>query len=160
MAFDSEFLRDTDKPALLAMDPPELLEKTRVIVAGLGYKVHVVRDHEEFNNRFGAVHYQLLILTDTFDSSAGPVSPSLQRLQQMPMALRRHTTVLLLGDEFQTLSPMQAFQHSVHAVVSRQELALLGTETLGPIVQRAVADGEGFLRVHRDIQQRIAQGRT
>lgn len=160
MALEFEFIRDTDKPALLAMDPPELLEKTRVIVAALGYKVHVVGDHEEFNNRFGAVHYQLLILTDTFDSAAGAANASLQRLQQMPMALRRHTTALLLGDELQTLSPMQAFQHSVHAVVSRQELALLGTETLGSIVQRVVADNDAFLRVHRDLQQRIAQGRT
>ena len=92
MAFDSEFLRDTDKPALLAMDPPELLEKTRVIVAGLGYKVHVVRDHEEFNNRFGAVHYQLLILTDTFDSSAGPANPSLQRLQHVGVLWTRRNT--------------------------------------------------------------------
>lgn len=160
MAFDSEFLRDTDRPALLAIDPPALLEKTRAIVGELGYKVHVARDHEELNNRFGAVQYQLLILTDSFDSDPGTETSSLERLRQMPMALRRHTTMVLLGDNLQTLSPMQAFQHSVHAVVNRQELALLGTEALGSIVQRTVADNEQFLRVYRDIQQRIAQGKT
>lgn len=160
MAFDTEFIRDSDKPALLAMDPPGLLEKTRAIVASLGYKVHVARDHDEFNNRFGAVHYQLLILTDTFDSAPASANPSLQRLQEMPMALRRHTTLVLLGDSYQTLSPMQALQHSVHAVVNRQELALLGSEALGPIVQRAVADHTQFLLVYRDLQHRIAQGKT
>lgn len=160
MAFDTEFIRDSDKPALLAMDPPGLLEKTRAIVASLGYKVHVARDHDEFNNRFGAVHYQLLILTDTFDSAPASANPSLQRLQEMPMALRRHTTLVLLGDSYQTLSPMQALQHSVHAVVNRQELTQLGSEALGPIVQRAVADNTQFLLVYRDLQHRIAQGKT
>ena len=155
-----EFILDTDRPALLAMDPPELVEKARAIVAGLGYKVHVARDHDEFNHRFGAVQYELLILTDTFDSASPEANPALRQLQEMPMTRRRHTTILLIGDTCQTLSPMQAFQHSVHAVINRAELALMGADALGPIVQRVAQESAQVLRVFRDIQQRIAQGRN
>src|SRR3989454_12786750 len=62
----------------------------------------------------------------------------------MPMAQRRHTVFILLGSSVSTLSAIQAFQHSVHAVVNREELGLLGPNILGPIVQRVVADNDLF----------------
>jgi hypothetical protein len=53
---------------------------------------------------------------------------------------------------------MQAFQYSVHAIVNREELALLGASILGPIVQRVVSDNDLFLHLFRDTLYRIAQG--
>ena len=85
---------------------------------------------------------------------------SLQHIQQMPMNQRRHTIFVLLGNSFGTLSAIQAFQQSVHAVVNRDELALLGPNILGPIVQRVVAGNDLFLNVYRDTQLRILQGKV
>jgi hypothetical protein len=57
----------------------------------------------------------------------------------MPMNQRRHATVLLLGDSFQTFTPMQAFQQSVHAVINSSELFLLKQ-----LIEKAVADNNLF----------------
>ena len=61
---------------------------------------------------------------------------------------------------FSTLSAMQAFQQSVHAVVNREELGLLGANILGPIVQRIVGDNDLFFNVYRETQLRIVQGKV
>ena len=44
--------------------------------------------------------------------------------------------------------------------VNREELALLGPNILGPIVQRVVADNDLFFNVYRDTQLRIVQGKA
>jgi hypothetical protein len=67
---------------------------------------------------------------------------------------------ILLGNSFSTLNTLQAFQQSVHAVVNRDEMALLGPNILGPIVQRVAADNDLFLHVYRDTQLQIVQGRA
>ena len=64
---------------------------------------------------------------------------TLQALQQMPMNQRRHATVILFGESFQTFTPMQAFQQSVHAVINSSELFLLKQ-----LIEKAVADNALF----------------
>ncbi len=59
----------------------------------------------------------------------------MQALQTMPMNQRRHATVILFGDSFQTFTPLQAFQQSVHAVINSSELFLLKQ-----LIEKAVAD--------------------
>jgi hypothetical protein len=73
---------------------------------------------------------------------------------------RRHAVFLLLGNSFNTLNTLQAFQQSVHAVVNRDEMALLGPSILAPIIQRVVSDNDLFLHVYRDTQLQIVQGRA
>ena len=99
-------------------------------------------------------------LEELFACNAPEENPTLQSIQQMPMPQRRHAVFILLGSSLSTLSAMEAFQQSVHAVVNREELALLGPNILGPIVQRVVADNDLFLNVYRDSQIRMAQGKV
>jgi hypothetical protein len=70
----------------------------------------------------------------------------------MPMNQRRHATVILLGDSYETLNLLQAFQHSVHAVVNFSEMALLAQ-----LIQKIVADNDLFLNNFREIQLRITK---
>ena len=74
---------------------------------------------------------------------------TLQALQNMPMTQRRHATVILFGNSFQTFTPMQAFQHSVHAVINSSELFLLKQ-----LIEKAVADNSLFLNSYREAQAR------
>ena len=67
----------------------------------------------------------------------------------MPMAQRRQATVILFGDSFQTFTPMQAFQQSVHAVINSSELFLLKQ-----LIEKAVADNTLFLTSFREAQTR------
>ena len=63
---------------------------------------------------------------------------------------RRHATILLIGDSFQTFTPMEAFRNSVHAVINSSELFLLKQ-----LVEKAVADNQLFLHSYREVQNRI-----
>jgi hypothetical protein len=74
----------------------------------------------------------------------------LQALQKMPMPQRRHATVILFGDSFQTFTPMQAFQQSVHAVINSSELFLLKQ-----LIEKAVADNALFEHSYREATARV-----
>jgi hypothetical protein len=71
----------------------------------------------------------------------------------MPVNQRRHATIVLIGNSFQTFTPMEAFQHSVHAVINSSEMFLLKQ-----LVEKAVADNQMFLQSYRDVQARIFRG--
>jgi hypothetical protein len=72
-------------------------------------------------------------------------------LQNMSMNDRRHATVILLGNSFQTFAPMEAFQHSVHAVINASEIFMLKQ-----LIEKAVAENMVFLQSYREVQGRVA----
>ena len=148
-----DFISTTDKPALLAFSTPEWLEAAKTCLTELGYKVHTAATHGDFLIRFSQIRYQVVILEELFAANNINENLTLQALQKMPMAQRRHATVILFGDSFQTFTPMQAFQQSVHAVINPADLP-----QLQPIVQQTAANHDLFLKVYRDCELRMAQG--
>src|SRR6476660_5376549 len=149
MSTKFEFVSTTDKPALLDFSTPEWLEAAKTALSELGYKVHTAATHGDFLIRFSQVRYQVVVLEERFAANDITENLTLQALQQMPMNQRRHSTVILFGDSFQTFTPMQAFQQSVHAVVNTSELFLLKQ-----LIEKAVADNTLFLTSFRDAQTR------
>src|SRR6476660_5790982 len=145
-----DFISATDKPALLAFSTPEWLEAAKTALSELGYKVHTAATHGDFLIRFSQVRYQVVVLEERFAANDITENLTLQALQQMPMGQRRHATVILFGESFQTFTPMQAFQQSVHAVVNASELFLLKQ-----LVEKAIADNMLFLKAYRDAQSRM-----
>lgn len=145
-----DFISATDKPALLAFSTPDWLEAARTALVELGYKVHTAATHSDFTIRFSQVHYQVVVLEELFAANAIEENLTLKGLQAMPMAQRRHATIILLGDSFQTFMPMQAFQQSVHAVISPSELFLLRQ-----LIEKAVADNALFLHSFREAQAKV-----
>ncbi|PYK96618.1 MAG: hypothetical protein DME18_06695 [Verrucomicrobia bacterium] len=160
MSYELEFIGPNDKPALLALSTPEWLDAAKNVLAEVGYKVHAASNHDDFSLRFGRIQYHVVLIEELFACNAPEENLTLQFIQQMSMPSRRHTIFILLGSSVSTLSAIQAFQHSVHAVVNREELGLLGPNILGPIVQRVVADNDLFFNVYRDTQLRIVQGKV
>ena len=142
-----DFVSAADKPALIAFSTPEWLEAARTALEELGYKVHTAATHTDFLIRFCQVHYQVVIVEELFAANNIGENLTLQALQAMPMNQRRHATVLLFGDSFQTFTPMQAFQQSVHAVINSSELFLLKQ-----LIEKAVADNTLFLTSFREAQ--------
>jgi hypothetical protein len=142
-----EFITAQDKPALLAFSNPEWLEAAKIALSELGYKVHTAATHGDFLIRFSQFRYQVVILEELFCANTMAENSTLQMLQTMPVNQRRHATIILIGDSFQTFTPMQAFQQSVHAVVSSSELFLLKQ-----LIEKAAADTELFLHSFREAQ--------
>jgi hypothetical protein len=150
-----EFISSTDRPALLALSTPEYLAKAKAHLVGLGYKVHVAANHEDFLIRFGQIQYQVVVVEELFAASSQIENLTLAYLQSLPMAQRRHSVILLLGQSFYSLNPMQAFQQSVHAVVNPTEI-----DSLGQIIQKTVADNDLFLHNFREVMMRVAHGKS
>src|SRR5438270_12933962 len=153
MSTKFEFISTTDRPALLAFSTPEWLEAARTALNELGYKVHTAATHGDFLIRFSQVRYQAVIVEERFAANDMSENLTLQALQQMPTNQRRHATVILFGDSFQTFTPMQAFQQSVHAVINSSELFLLKQ-----LIEKAVADNTLFLQSFRDAQTKAYSG--
>ena len=145
-----DFVSSGDKPALLAFSTPEWLDECKAALQELGYKVHTAATHSDFLIRFSQVHYQVVIVEELFAANTPAENLTLKALQNMPVNQRRHATVLLVGNSFQTLAPMEAFKNSVHAVINSSELFLMKQ-----LVEKAVADNDIFLHSFREIQTRI-----
>ncbi len=153
MSFDLDFVKITDKPALLAINAPDLLATARMALNDLDYKCHTTSNPGEFLTRFAQVQYQVVIIEELFCASNIVENDALLQVQIMPMAQRRHAAILLVGDSFETLHAMQAFQMSVHAVINRNDFTVLPQ-----ILQQVIADNQMLLGIYRDTIQRIATG--
>src|SRR3989449_11414158 len=147
MSSKFDFISATDKPALLAFSTPEWLETAKTALNELGYKVHTAATHGDFLIRFSQIRYQVVIVEELFAANNIGENLTLKALQNMPMAQRRHATVILFVDSFQTFTPMQAFQQSVHAVINSSELFLLKQ-----LLEKAIADNTLFLTSFRQAQ--------
>jgi DNA-binding NtrC family response regulator len=145
-----DFVSTDDKPALIAFSTPEWLQEAKTALQELGYKVHTAATHSDFLMRFSQAHYQVVILEELFGANTPEENLALKVVQNMPVSQRRHATILLIGNSFQTFTPMEAFQHSVHAVINSSEMFLLKQ-----LVEKAVADNQLFLQGYREVQARI-----
>ena len=144
-----DFIRSEEKPALIAFTTPGWLETVKTTLEELGYKVHTAATHNDFLARFGQTRYQLVVIEELFGANRPDENLALKTLQQMSVSQRRHATTLLVGNDFQTFAPMEAFQQSVHAVINSSELFLLKQ-----LVEKAVADNQAFLRSFLEVQAR------
>jgi spore germination protein YaaH len=145
-----DFVSTADKPALIAFSTPEWLETAKGALVELGYKVHTAATHSDFLMRFSQVRYQVVLVEELFGANTPDENITLKALQNMPANQRRHATILLIGNSFQTFAPMEAFQNSVHAVINSSELFLLKQ-----LVEKAVADNNAFLHSFREVQNRV-----
>lgn len=145
-----EFISTSDKPALLAFSTPDWLEAARAALEELGYKVHTAATHGDFLVRFSQVRYQVVVIEETFAANDISENLTLKAVAEMPMSQRRHAVFILFGNSFQTFTPLQAFQHSVHAVINASEMFLLKQ-----LIEKTVADNGMFLNNFREAEQRV-----
>ena len=150
MSDQFDFIGATDKPALLAFSTPEWLDGVKTALQELGYKIHTAATHSDFLVRFSQVRYQVVIVEERFAANTLEENLTLRALQDMTMGQRRHATIILFGESFQTFTPMQAFQQSVHAVINNSELFLVKQ-----LIEKAVADNAMFLHSYQEVQTRI-----
>jgi hypothetical protein len=145
-----DFVSSEDKPALIAFSTPEWLDAAKTALQELGYKVHTAATHSDFLIRFSQAQYQVVLVEELFGANTIDENLTLKAIQNMPVSQRRQSTILLIGNSFQTFTPMEAFKHSVHAVVNSSEMFLLNQ-----LIEKAASDNNTFLRSFREIQGRI-----
>jgi len=150
-----EFLGPNDEPALIAISAPEQLNTVKTVLAEMGYKVHVVDSHPQFESRYNQVNYLVVFIDENFAGSNVLDNPSLRMIQGLPMAQRRYAVFFLIGPTFESLNSLQAFGQSVHCVLNYAELPMLKE-----VVQKTISDNEMFLSTYREVQRRVYQKGT
>ena len=150
--FETMFISTADKPALIAFSTPAWLDAVKAALNELGYKVHTAATHSDFLIRFKQTRYQVVVIEEQFAADHISGNASLKAMQNMAMNDRRHATVVLMGNSFQTFAPMEAFQHSVHAVINASELFMLKQ-----LIEKAVAENTVFLQCYREVQSHVAK---
>jgi hypothetical protein len=155
MPVDLEFLNPSYKPALLALSAEDVVATVKDVLREMSFRVLVAMSAEDFATRFSNIQFQLVLIEEQFASATLEENASLRLLQHMPMAQRRQATVILLGHQFETLNPRQAFAQSVHAVVNWADLG-----SLSQIIQQVVADNNLFLNTFREAQLRASSGKA
>ena len=150
-----DFISATDRPALIAFSTPEWLDAAKPALEELNYKVHTAATHGDFQTRFTRIGYEVIVIEELFCASVLPENQTVHWLQTLPMTQRRHSTVILVGESFQTFNALQAFQQSVHTVVNSSEMFLLRQ-----LIEKAVSDNNLFLSNLKETQARIYAGKT
>jgi hypothetical protein len=154
MAISFEILGPDDKPALLALSTPEYIHAAGTALASLGYKVHQVENHDDFDSRFGQVSYHLVILEELFGANSREENRSLQRLQSMPMNQRRHAATILIGDSWPSLHRMWAWKESVGGLVNRADVG-----SIQDIIMQVASEHAMLYSTFRDVQAQVAKGK-
>jgi len=152
MSEEFDFIGPNDLPALVAVTTPEVLAAVKAALVEMGYKVHVVETHIQFETRYNQINYQVVVMEDVFAGGALEDNPSLRYAQELPMAQRRYATFFLLGGSFETLNTLQAFSRSVHCVINYTEIPMIGQ-----LIQKTIAENNLFLNTFREIQRRVYQ---
>lgn len=147
---DFDFVGQNDRAALLALSTVDVLTMAKADLAEMGYKIHAVHTHEQFEGRYYMVNYQVVMLEETFSGSSTFDNPSLRLLQNMTMQLRRHAVFFLIGEGYETGNTMQAFAQSVHCVINYADMSMLSQ-----VIQKTVAENDLFLSTYREAQNRL-----
>jgi hypothetical protein len=147
-----DIIGPSDQPALLAITTPEVVGMVKTALTELGYKVHAVENYEQFDLRYNQINYQIVVIEEVFAGADSMQNPALRMVQNLPMNLRRHAVIFLVGPSMETLNTMEAFAQSVHCVINYSELQILPE-----LVQKTVAENEMFLNTYRDVQRRVYQ---
>jgi hypothetical protein len=100
-----DFVSTEDKPALIAFSTPEWLQEAKTALQELGY----TSPHRRHAQRFpGALQPGALSggrHRGTCLARTPEENLTLKALQNMPVNQRRHATIILLGNSFQTFTP-------------------------------------------------------
>ena len=62
------------------------------------------------------------------------------------MPVRRHVVFFLIGERFETMNTLQAFQQSMHAVINPTELP-----NMKAILDKTLTESDLFMHTYRDV---------
>ena len=90
--------------------------------------------------------YDLIVITEDFAGSTRGSNSVLGYVSLLPMAQRRYSYVVLIGDSYRTLDAMQAYSESVHLVIHPGDLP-----NLGAILKKGLADFGLFYTIFKNV---------
>lgn len=127
-----DFFEPGDKTALVCLDVPEMQRLAVEQLDAVGYKIHTALFLEDCVLKLRAHPYDLVLVSEHFNGLDLSDHVVLREGANTPPAVRRRQVYVLIGPNFVTNDELQAFSHSVDAVVALSDL-----QNLKPVVRRA-----------------------
>jgi len=140
------------KLALVMNNDEQKTKKIKEALEGLGYRYVPGNNTEEAVGKMRFNRFDLIILSDYFDSIPLEKSHILNYLNHLSMFVRRKIFVALIGERLRTMDDMMAFAMSVNLVVSLNDL-----DKLSIILKRALSDNRKFYKVFFDTLREVGK---
>jgi CheY-like chemotaxis protein len=142
----------TQKLVLVCENAPERQFVIKAALEQLGYTMLPATAAEEAVERLRRQVFEIVIVDEQFESKGVLDNAVLKALHTMPISLRRHMFVVLLGREFKTFDNMMAFARSVNVVVNLNDLPHLPA-----ILRKGLEDNNDFYRVFREMLAEVGK---
>jgi len=137
---------------LVCETAPERQGVIRAALEQLGFTMLPATTAEEAGERLRRQVFEIVVVDEQFESSGVLDNAVLKMINGMPIGVRRHMFVVLLGREFKTFDNMMAFARSVNVVVNLNDLPHLPA-----IVRKGLEDNNDFYRVFRDMLAEVGK---
>jgi CheY-like chemotaxis protein len=141
-----------ERLVLVCENAPERQMIIQAALEQLGYTMLPATAAEEACERLRRQTFEIVIVDERFESSGVLDNAVLRMLNTMPIGLRRHIFVVLLGREFKTFDNMMAFARSVNVVVNLNDLPHLPA-----IIRKGLEDNNDFYRVFREMLAEVGK---
>ncbi|MCG6880468.1 MAG: zinc-ribbon domain-containing protein [Deltaproteobacteria bacterium] len=151
--FSLDFYAEGTKLCLLMLNDANADGGIREAAEGLLFRTVMVKDAGEAINKMRFHHFDLMILSEHFESVAWEQSPILHFLNRLPMHTRRRSFLVLLGGEFSTMDGMAAFGLSADLVVNPGDV-----NEIAGILKAALWNHENSYGGFTEIQNELGKG--
>lgn len=118
-------LEHGDLSALICIDEPELQAVVIDQLTQLGFALHTGLFPEEVAVRLRARTYEIIVISETFCGGDVHTNPALHELNALGLDQRRGSYAILIGENMESRSEMQAFIYSVDLTLQTADAANL-----------------------------------
>lgn len=140
-----DFVEEEGKTALLCEPDPMVKKVVTPVLDVLEYHVTEAKNSREALKTMRYHSYDLLVVSEYFDTKDPDANGVLIYLERLNMAIRRNIYVAMITRRFRTMDNMAAFQKSVNMVVNVDNI-----DDFDKILRRGMADFGLFYQVYRD----------
>ena len=151
--FSLDFYGEDSKLCLLMLSDTNADSRIGEAAEGLLFRTVMVKDAGEAINKMRFHHFDLMVLSEHFESVGWEQSPILHYMNRLPMHTRRKIFLVLLGREFSTMDRMTAFGLSANLVVNPGDV-----NEIAGILKTALWNHENFYGGFTEIQKALGKG--
>jgi len=147
-----DFIEEGKETALICESDSARREKIGTILMEGNYLVTSPESAREALKNMRFHIYQLVVLSESFDTDDPNKNSVLKYLESLAMNVRRDIFVVLLSDKLRTNDGMAAFNKSVNLIVNTSNV-----DDIEGIIRHGIAENEHFYRVFKDSMQKLGR---
>ncbi len=131
--------------AMICEQDPVIREKVVAELKKMGFLTAQPATYKEALKQMRFHVFNVVIVDDDFDTGVWETNNVLRYLENLNMAIRRQSYVVLVSSTLPTMDNLQAYNKSVNLIINKRDIG--GVEK---ILRQSMAEHEDFYRVFRE----------